>query len=137
MRSSVRITKYSSFLLEKKVLMVKKCLDMIDHHYQHCGEKDKCEIIACKKIARLDLHTKVCRRVSCSVCKQFASLLKQHSVRCTRENCRVLNCEKYKKVKEKYETGGMIATVYDDLVLHFRKIDFTIILKMKSVVWAG
>jgi hypothetical protein len=79
-----------------RALMVLKCMAAIGHYYQCCEDSQiECQIIACKKIARLETHLECCKRQkTCPICRQFLSLLKIHSSGCRVGSCKVRNCQK-------------------------------------------
>lgn len=83
-----------------RLQMIEKSVSAIDHHYKCCNSSSykSCQIISCKKIAKLNEHMHTCSlKESCTICKQFAALLKYHSKNCRDNGCEVLKCRDYKR----------------------------------------
>jgi hypothetical protein len=94
--------------IQKRPDTMTKCMVMIAHFYQNCYGKARtdCDILACKKIERLDKHLKLCpKKKTCQICLQFVRLLQLHSICCRAEKCDAIGCKnKLKAILSKLQS---------------------------------
>jgi hypothetical protein len=81
----------------KRTLEIQKCVKVLKKHYGHSSKH--CESVQCLKINFIDDHMRACHsKPTCSICKQFLSLISVHSRTCDNGNCTIPYCDDFKRV---------------------------------------